>query len=443
MRAQEIMGDWYGDLKVMGQEIPLIFHISEADSGYSATMDSPEQGGFGIPVSSVRFENDSLILSIPSAGIAYEGKYFSAEKIIKGIFKQGGLSLEFNLSKEKPKKEEILRPQEPKEPFPYVVKEIKFRNKKDSIQLAGTLTLPSEKGHFPAVILISGSGPQDRNEEIFGHKPFLVISDYLTRSGIAVLRFDDRGVGESGGDFSTATTSVFASDVKAALDYLKTRKEIDQEKIGLIGHSEGGIIAPMVANETGNVDFVVLLAGPALRGAELMLLQKKILEEKSGVNPIAVAKSQEIFKGAYDIILNSEESNSEINKELRDYFSNQLGAAVNANQIDAIVAQITSPWMLSFIRYDPAPALEKLKVPVLAIFGENDFQVPPKINSEKMKEALEKGKNEDFSVVVLDDLNHLFQESETGLLNEYAEIEQTFSPEALEIIAEWIEKQTK
>ncbi|HET8754184.1 MAG TPA: alpha/beta fold hydrolase, partial [Salinimicrobium sp.] len=381
LQGQEISGDWYGNLKVMGQEIPLIFHISEVNSGYTATMDSPEQGGFGIPVSSVLFESDSLKLSIPAAGITYHGKYLSTEKTIRGIFKQGGLSLEFNLSKEKPKKEELVRPQEPKPPFPYVVKEVKFRNAEDNITLSGTLSLPSQKGHFPAVILISGSGPQDRNSEIFGHKAFLVISDYLTRNGIAVLRFDDRGVGKSEGDFSIATTYDFASDVTAALEYLKSQMEINPKKIGLIGHSEGGIIAPLIANERKDVDFMVLLAAPALRGAELMLLQKKILEEKSGEHPLAVAKSQEIFKGAYDLILNSEENNSELQNELQDYFSGQLGAAVNEEQIKAIVAGITTPWMLSFIKYDPATALEKLEVPVLAVFGENDFQVPPEINS--------------------------------------------------------------
>src|SRR5690606_29142835 len=240
--AQDITGTWNGKLEFQGVQLRMVVNISQNEAGeYNGTMDSPDQGAKGIPLSNITFSNNSLAFSVPAAGVQY--KRDLKDGIITGTFSQAGTSLPLNLSKGLG----VNRPQEPKAPFPYYSEDITFKNEKEGITLAGTLTLPEKTGNYPAVILISGSGPSNRNEEIADHKPFLLLADHLTKNGIAVLRFDDRGVGESGGDFQKATSADFATDVEAAFKYLKTRPEINKKKIGLLGHSEGGMIAPMVA----------------------------------------------------------------------------------------------------------------------------------------------------------------------------------------------------
>lgn len=388
-------------------------------------MDSPKQGALGIKVDQTQYDNAHLEMNISKLGVTYGGIYDKNEEKINGTFKQGAMSLSLNLTREK-KIKKINRPQEPKEPYPYSLENITFYNKKENIKLAGILTLPENKEDFPTVILISGSGPQDRNEELLNHKPFLVLSDYLTRQGIAVLRYDDRGVAESEGDFSTATSKDFSSDVEAALNYLRSRKEINKNKIGLIGHSEGGIIAPMAAKNSKDVNFIVLLAGVGMRGDKLMLLQKKLIEEKSGIDQITINQSQEVFKGAYDLIILSKEKDEELTNTLSE------------DQLNSLVKTLTSNWMKYFLKYDPAKTLEKTEIPVLALFGKNDLQVPSQKNSQIIRESLAKAENNNVKVIELDKLNHLFQESTTGLPNEYSEIEQTISPKVLEIISNWI-----
>src|SRR5690606_36192356 len=305
-----------------------------------------------------------------------------------------------------------------------------------SIELAGTLTIPTGSGKHPAVVLISGSGPQNRNSEVFGHKPFLVLADHLTKQGIADLRFDDRGVGESEGDLSKATSKDLSNDVEAAVEILKSRQEIRINKIGLLGHSEGGLIAPMVAKTNQNVDFIILMAGQGLRGDKNLLLQKRILEQKSGIDERTINQGQQIFSGAYDLIRNSKEEELEV--KLKEYFQQQFVGSLNENQIHTLVEQITSPWIKFYLKHDPATVLEEINIPVLALFGENDFQVPPIENSKIAKETLKKAGNDEVQIIVFDNLNHLFQESSTGLPNEYGEIEQTISPKVLETISTWI-----
>jgi len=268
--GQEITGEWNGVLNIQGTQLRVVFNIKKTDSGYISTMDSPDQGAKDIPVATTTFEDPILKIKATAIGATYNGKL--ADGIITGTFVQRGMSLPLILSRDKVEKQVLKRPQEPKAPFPYYSEEVVFKNDKADITLAGTLTLPKKEGKFPVVILITGSGPQDRNEELMGHKPFLVIADYFTKKGIAVLRYDDRGFGKSTGNFKTATSNDFALDVESAVAYLKTRKEIDKNKIGLIGHSEGGIIAPMVAAKSKDVDFIVLLAGTGIPGDELLLL---------------------------------------------------------------------------------------------------------------------------------------------------------------------------
>lgn len=450
LTAQNITGEWNGALKVQGTQLRLVFTITKTDTGISATMDSPDQGAKGIPTTTTTFENSILRITIANAKIEYEGT-LGNDNIIVGTFKQGGQSFPMNLSKKAIEKEKLERPQEPIKPYSYYAEDITFENKKAGIRLAGTLTLPQKEGVFPVVILISGSGPQNRDEELLGHKPFLVLADYLTKNGIAVLRYDDRGIASSKGDFKTATTADFATDVEASIAYLKTRKEINKKKIGLIGHSEGGIIAPMVANKSADVAFIVLLAGTGIQGDKLLLLQQKLIAKVSGVSDEDLLKSELTNRKVFDIV-NQSNSLEQLKTDLTNYLKHTLKDNPNAEKPEGMsdddlvklqVNQIANPWMHYFIKYDPASTLEKVKCPVLALNGEKDLQVPPKENLEAIKKALAKGGNKKVTTKELPNLNHLFQECKTGSPNEYATIEQTFSPTALTEILKWIQVQTK
>jgi len=447
--SQDITGEWNGILKIPGKQLTIIFKISKLGEGYSATLDSPDQRVAGVQVTTTTFVSPVLKLSIAGAGIEYEG-VLGEDKIIRGNFKQSGMTYPMELSKEKVEKVLPKRPQEPAKPYPYNSEDITFENNKEAVTLAGTFTYPKKKGTFPTVVLISGSGAQNRDEELLGHKPFLVLSDYLTKNGIAVLRFDDRGTAQSKGNYSLATTENLATDVEAAINYLKTRKEVNKSKIGLIGHSEGGIIAPMIASKSKDVSFIVLLAGSGMRGAELLLLQQKLIKKASGISDDDLQESQAFYKGLFEIITDAK-SEAEMRTAFDTYLKlstqkmpdSQKGGMSNADFIRLMEKQLLSPWMSYFIKYDPALALEKVTVPVLALNGEKDLQVPPEENLEAIKSALEKGGNKKVTTKELAGLNHLFQESQTGSPSEYADIEQTFSPKALEEIKNWIAIQAK
>ncbi|TLU92506.1 alpha/beta hydrolase [Dyadobacter sediminis] len=342
------------------------------------------------------------------------------------------------------------RAQEPLEPYPYYSDIVTFENTTAKIKLAGTLTLPSRKGNFPVVILISGSGPQNRDEEMLGHKPFLVISDYLTRKGIAVLRFDDRGCGKSTGDFMTATSEDFAADVSSAIDYLKTRKEINKEKIGLAGHSEGGIIAPMIASVSEDVRFMVLLAAPAIQLRKMMMIQNELIARAFGVPENEIVTLNTINSDIYEMVTLSDNT-AKLKADLTRYTDDErvknvpvqlLPPGMSRKQyIDAQIATLSSRWAQYLLKYDPAVALEKVKCPVLALNGAKDLQVTSKDNLPAIQNALIKGGNKKVAVKEFPRLNHLFQECETGSPAEYRLIEQTFSPEALSEMSDWILEQ--
>lgn len=434
--TQNITGAWGGVLKVQGMQLRLVFNVTKSGNSYTSTLDSPDQGAKGIPVSSTSFENSTLKIAVASAGIQYEGT-LGPDSTINGTFKQAGQSFPLNLTKQKAEVK-ILRPQEPVKPYPYYEEDVTFENKTASITLAGTLTLPKKDGVSPAVVLISGSGAQNRNEELMGHKPFLVLSDYLTRNGIAVLRFDDRGVGKSTGSFQTATSADFATDVTAAVEYLKTRKEVDKKKIGLIGHSEGGVIAPMVAANSKDIAFIVLMAGTGVPGDQLLLAQEKLVGRASGLDSVALSINERLSRQAYEIVkktTNDEALKAELTALLKRN-------NVSDDEISRSLGRTLNPWTLYFIRHDPAPVLAKVKCPVLALNGSNDLQVP-KENLMAIKNALTKGGNKNVTTKELVGLNHLFQESKTGSPTEYGTIEQTISPTALNEIVNWIKLQVK
>jgi len=446
-----IEGIWQGKLKVPGTELRIVFKISKNPDGtLTATLDSPDQGVTGIPVEEVIFEDNTLRLEVKSAGAVFEGKVSEDFLVIEGEWKQSGGVFPLTV-KRVDKAIEILRPQVPKKPYPYTEEEVAYENKEAGITLAGTLTLPPGKGPSPAVLLISGSGPQDRNETIYNHHPFLVLADYLTRQGIAVLRVDDRGVGESTGDFSQATSVDFASDVLAGIEYLKTRKEINPEQIGLIGHSEGGLIAPMVAVKSPDVAFIILMAGTGLTGEEILYLQGALISRAMGVSEEDIAKNRQFNEKIFSLI-KEEKDKKTIEEKLRQMFMEDW-AELNEEEksrigdpevfLEAQLKSLLSPWLKFFLTYDPKPTLNKVKCPVLAINGEKDLQVPPKENLSAIEEALKVGGNQNYTIKELPGLNHLFQTAQTGLPAEYAKIEETISPVALKIISDWILEQTK
>ena len=448
----DISGIWTGKLALPNSmELTVVFNLSKDDAGmYSSTLDSPDQGAKGIPTESTTITGDSILIKIPAVQGFYSGKIFYNEMKINGKWSQGEMSLDLTLSKVD-KLEEAKRPQEPKEPFPYNSEEVLFENATDNVVLAGTLTFPKEGNNFPAVVMITGSGGQNRNEELLGHKPFLVIADYLTRNGIAVLRFDDRGIAQSTGDHLTATSEDFAKDILAALDFLKSRNEINKTKIGLIGHSEGGIIAPLAAIQSNDVAFIIMMAGLGIPGDSILYLQGELIQRAEGTSEEEIQKSVKLQREIFSIVKNSNDD-EKLETDLKEKFYSEYATMTEEEKsklgdpevyLNMQIKTITSPWFKYFLRFDPVPVLEKVKCPVLAINGEKDLQVPPKENLSAIDQALKKGGNNKFEVKMLPGLNHLFQTSTTGKISEYSQIEETISPVALETMLEWLMETTK
>lgn len=445
--SQNIEGVWEGELEVFGNKLPLVFHIEQTASGYSAKMDSPVQQAFGIPADQVSFNQNELSIEISSIGMRYEGSLNADFDQFSGTFKQGGMAFPFDLIRSETDASSFQpnRPQEPAQPYPYPSEEVIFRNKKDHFDLAGTLTLPEEKGKFPAVILITGSGPQNRNEEMMGHKPFLVISDYLTRNGIAVLRYDDRGVAASGGNFEGSTTADFSTDALAAFDFLKNHPSILSDQIGLIGHSEGGLVAIKSAAQNKDIAFIGLLASSAVDGGKILLRQQEDIGRISGLSEKYLKENKKINAEAYALIQKVQDS-AELRKQLSVYFQQALKdyPAWNTSKtqgisdedfVESLLQIYTGSWMRYFIAYNPQEDLKKITCSGFALNGSKDLQVNAGQNLEVFNRL-----NPSFTTHQLENLNHLFQESQTGSPGEYAVITETFSPKALKIMLDEIRK---
>lgn len=436
--AQDISGKWTGVIELRGTKLNFGFDIIQNGSGYQSTFSVPQQGLSNIQVEKTTFSDAALTISHPALKLEYNGlldkNEFVGKIILNGnpipmILRRGEIALN--------------RPQEPKLPFDYYSENVTFSNSLDKITLSGTLSLPKKDGIFPVVIIVSGSGPQNRDGEMFGHKPYLVIADHLTKNGIGVLRYDERGVGESQGNFETSTINEFSSDVNSAISYLKTRKDIDVEKIGLIGHSIGGLIVPKVASDNVDISYIILLAGPGINGDKLMLSQKAALERAMGINEMQIAQGQDLMKGAYDIIVNSELDNIALKDSLGSFYINKYGKLLPESQRNMLVEQLTGYELVSLLKSRPNKYLSKVKCPVLALNGMKDLQVPAEENLQAIKEALETSGNTDIKTLALENLNHLFQECEIGTINEYSQIKQTISPAVLELMTDWILVQTK
>lgn len=447
--SPNVEGTLTGVLKVGAIELTVILHIKKQDDKFVGTLDSPDQGAKGIPISQITLEGRKLFVEVKAVGGVYEGTVSEDGSEIVGEWRQSGLTLPltFKVGGQAP---ERRRPQEPKPPFPYRVKEVTFVNKKAGITLAGTLTIPKDKGPFPAVVLITGSGCQNRDEEVAGHKPFLVLADYLTRKGIAVMRYDDRGVGKSEGDFVSATTFDFADDALAAVAYLKTRKEINPKQIGLIGHSEGGLVASIVAAQSQDIAFIVMMAGTGVNGEQVIYRQSELIAKAHGASDEAIAKNRAVQERIFAIV-KSEQDNEAARQKIQEAMKELVAtlteeerkALIETGIFEAQTKLILTPWFRIFLTLEPTEYLRKVKCPVLAMTGEKDLQVDPKQNLPAIKKALLEGSNRKFLIRELAGLNHLFQYCKTGSPLEYAKIEETMALEALQLIAEWILARTK
>ncbi|MEO0331790.1 MAG: alpha/beta fold hydrolase, partial [Bacteroidota bacterium] len=397
VHAQSVTGSWQGILDVQGTSLRVVFHIEEADGKLITKMDSPDQGASNIATSETTFSDNQLIIKATQLGMTYEG-LLENDSTIVGTFTQGGMALPLTLKRGGSKEEAVVRPQDPTE-FPYQQEEVYFTNA-EGHKLAGTLTIPKEKSFSKVTVLISGSGPQNRNEELapMNHRPFLVLSDYLTRNGIAVLRYDDRGVAESEGDFAQATSEDFAEDAQAAVAFLQRHPTTLGKSVGLIGHSEGGMVAPMVASKSKAVEFVVLLAGPGIPIVELLKLQLERTQQAEGVSPEVYEASLQTVNTMYDYLLANLESTKDslrigltkLMEEQWEYMSDESKQKIKDRQsfINQQIAPIISGWFLYFIQYDPAEYLRQLRCPVLALNGELDVQVTADENLAGIEAAL-------------------------------------------------------
>lgn len=443
---QNYAGIWQGNLKIQGTELRLIFRIQkEADGSYSATFDSPDQGAENISMDSAVVVKGQIVLTFKQAGLQVIGRIQPEGQQMLATLKQAGMELPLELKRVE-KVEKPNRPQLPQKPYPYKSDEVTYQNEMAGITISGTITLPEGAGPFPAVLLITGSGAQDRDESIFEHKPFLVLADFLTRQGIAVLRCDDRGMGGTTGSLGDSTTADLAQDTLAGVTFLKERKEIDPLQIGLIGHSEGGIIAPLAASLSKDIAFIVLLAGTGLTGEEILYLQGELLSRAMGVSEEKIRESRIDQERIYAVLKQNMDVES-MEKELRRMYEQAMTKLSEEERkeeevpeagLEAQLKQVLSPWFRYFLTYDPRPALQRVKCPVLALNGEKDLQVPPKENLAEIAKALKQGGNHDVTTQELPSLNHLFQTAETGATNEYGKIEETFAPSALKIIGDWI-----
>jgi hypothetical protein len=443
-----LASSWQGILDAGGTKLTIVFKIVKGiDGTLTATLDSPDQGASGIPVSSAVIRGDSIIMDVKAVMGSYEGLIVAGDSTIVGIWKQSGMSFPLTL-KRSSTPPQVLRPQLPRRPYPYSDEEVRYVNTQAGSVLTGTLTIPRGSGLFKAVLLISGSGAQDRDESLFGHKPFLVIADYLTRRGIAVLRVDDRGVGGSTGNTMLSTIDDLAGDVQAGIRFLKSRKEIDPRSIGLIGHSEGGMIAPLVASQSDDVAFIVMMAGTGLPGGQILQLQTALIMKAAGTPDELVGKVDTLYARICDAI-RVEQDSAALAGELRLVFQSfQKGLTESERQqlgmtgamADEQVRTLTMPWFRHFIVYDPRPALQKVTCPVLVINGERDLQVPPRQNLPEIEKALHTAGNSHVTVKEMPGLNHMFQKASTGSPSEYGTIEETISPDVLALIDDWIEQ---
>ena len=437
LHAQSMAGDWKGLLKVenVGLEMRINIHIQQDGEALSGKIDLLDQGVNDMKMDKLTFQDSKFSFMLGGAA-TYLGT-LDANGKLEGKLEQAGQKLPLDFVRGI---WVINRPQEPKAPFPYSITEVSYPNAAaEGVTLSATLTVPDGLENYPAVVLISGSGPSDRNEGIMMHQPFWVIADYLSRHGIAVLRFDDRGVGKSTGKHAMATSADFASDALAGVAYLKGRSDLHIGKIGFLGHSEGGTIGPMAATKSSDIGFVVMLAGTGVRGDILLARQTELVELANGKSPEEAKKEGMNGAEIFSLIVKSK-SIKDAKKKVERFIDHAAKTDTSITPADtrALLAQLNNVWMRYFLAYDPAPTLAKVKCPVLAINGDKDIQVPADMNLPAIDAALKKGGNPDFKIQQFPGLNHLFQHCTTCSVAEYGRLEETISPEVLQVVGDWI-----
>lgn len=441
---------WVGEIDTVVQKLRVQLRVYREDDGSERLyFDSLTQksGGFR----TYRTQTDSsLKLAVPILQAMFDGVLDPATDTAVGKWTQNGVAMDMEIQKRsRPivmKAESAARPQTPQPPYPYDVRDVEFENPRDTVRLAGTLTTPRDVTAAPAVVLISGSGPQDRDETIVEHRPFHVLADHLTRNGIAVLRYDDRGVGQSTGEYVRATTLDFSRDAEAAFDFLKTQSGIDPARIGLIGHSEGGLIAPLVASRRIDVAFIILIAGPGVNGQEILLAQGERFLRASGQAGQAEIRAQRLTQTALmEAVLSAEPGDDPatlqqrvLTKLARSLPPESLQESQLRQAIVTGIQTLNTSWFRFFLEHEPGPVLRSVTCPVLAVYGEKDVQVDAELNLPAVRTALKTGGNSDFEVVTLPGVNHLLQPCRTGAVTEYATIEETMSTAALTLLSDWI-----
>lgn len=444
--SQDLSGTWNGALDIQGMKLRLVFHITEEGGKYTSLMDSPDQNAFGIKTDETIIDGNNIEIIINNLRAKVNGVYNLEKNAIDAKFTQAGMQLPLELIREEIEAVKYNRPQEPTT-FDYIVEEVTFDHLSGSHKLAGTLTIPKSGNFEKVAILVSGSGPQDRNEELLQHKPFLVLSDYLTRNGIAVLRYDDRGVGESGGNFASATSDDLATDAEAALAFLRGREDMKGKKMGIVGHSEGGMIAPVVASRN-EIDYIVLLAGPGTPLDVLLKDQTMLIGKAGGESEEDLNRNLGMLDIVYEVLrANKSDDNETLKTKLRpplvesletlpDSVRNSMG---NVDElVDGMLQSMANEWFRYFVDFNPKDYLIKVKCPVLAVNGSLDLQVPAEDNLKAIGKYLSEGGNTNYTIKAFPRLNHLFQESETGSPAEYILIEETFNERALEYVGNWI-----
>jgi len=436
--AQDASGDWIGHLP---SGFRVLVHIDKAGHGYSGVLINPS--GNQTPLDDITANVRHLHFGATALGLGYDGDWDAGRKAWHGQLtfqKIYPLDLHHATDAE-------LHPAPPKRPQeaaikagprPYASRDVLFPNQGAHVTLAGTLSVPSGKGPFPAVVLVSGTGHNTRDETVWNHQVFLVLADALNRAGVAVLRYDKRGVGGSSGDYDAATTADFASDAEAAVAWLRRQPGIDENRIGVLGHSEGGVIAPMVADRDPRVAFVVTIAGPAIRGDHLFVLQSAMTAKAYGAPDEYIARRKLFDQRLYDAIIAAPSAQAARKRADALVAQGVKDKTVDPNEAKNLATDVTSPWERYFLAYDPAPALRKLTVPILALNGSLDLQVPAKENLAAMRQAL--AHNPHATIVEMPGMNHLLQDAKTGAPNEYNDIEETMSPRALNLICDWVKR---
>ena len=441
-----LLGRWEGFLQFPNKNFLLVADISlDKENNIKVKLSSPQQKAFSVLVDSLEFNKSKISFKVSNVKAAYEGEFKIDSSEIVGTWRQEKFNVPLIFYREG-ELGRLNRPQYPFRPYSYNSDSVTFKNKRDNVVLGGTFTYPKSDGLFPTILLINGMGPQDRDESMYGHKPFLIISDYLTKKGFAVLRVDDRGTGLSTGDFDHSTTMDFANDAQSAINYLKTKDNVDTSKIGIIGFNEGGLIAAMLSVKSDDIKYIVLLATPGIPGREILLDQTTIMQKKLGIPEEEITKDLRLNTSIFNTI-EHENDTSLVRKKLKKIYKSFIASLgekyafskkYNVRNIDKQINFMTKPWFRFYLTYDPAKTFEKVKCPLLILYGEKDLQIEPEKNNAAIEKALQKGGNQSFKSMILPDLNHLFQECKTGSPSEYPEIKQTFSPKAMQIIADWI-----